>query len=124
MKKKSLIKPRSVSEVIKYEKRVGEMLYNLIIKKLNDKNKDVDLSWLNPEHLFKPEKAFINTTDESIIKDAKSGKKALLLNLDPIMFNSSLVDSGVPYLKVSVTSWLNKESTKTLFHRLLSLVKK
>lgn len=124
MKKKTLLKPRSVSEAKSYEKKVGKMLVDFIIEKLGNKKEYINLNKFNPEHLFKPEMAFVNKEDKFKLSEAKKGKSPLRLNLDPIIFDSNLIDSGVPYLKVSVTSWLNKENPKALLHQLLALVKK
>lgn len=138
---KKLRKPRSISEVKTFDKQVILLLIKGMVKNLQKrgggmilseipkirKNDDINKvlsTKISIEDVIKPEEDFINKLSKKDLLRAKFGKGPLELNLEPVIFNSGLVDSGVPYLKVRVTSWLNKENPKNIFHQLLTLIKK
>ena len=124
MKKQNKLKrPTTFQEVQIYDQRLAQTLFSML-----KNNFEVTVSGGNEDDLFTPKDQKRKNKDtkvsfEDIKRSLVSGESPSIMELPPILFPQSNVDTGVPYLHVRAVSWLNKEQPKTLYHQLLDLTR-
>jgi len=130
-KDSTMKRPATQEEVEKYEIEVERELMGL----LKAKGMSVTIGGMSEEEYFSYErrkkftkKSIWNEVTPSdkkkALKEVKEGKIPVKIELPVLIFGSTAaMPSGVPYLNVVATSWLDKKTPQNLPHALLSAVK-
>lgn len=123
-------RPKTQEEVQKYELEVQRGLIGI----LRTKGINVAIGGISEKDYFSPERLSkftkksiwdeVSSKDkERALLEAQKGDMPVKMELPPLLFpQSAAMSSGVPYLQVNVTSWLNQEVPSSLLHHMSSLV--